>query len=89
MISRDEAPDPEAEQRRAAIPRADPQAAGSSSPRPKRKSCKQARAAFFGSFRRFREFELNGDLRRAMRRETEMLFEHVVHDGPQPAGVDR
>src|SRR5207253_3614022 len=36
------------------------------------------RGSFFGSFRRFAQFELNGELRRAMRRETEMLLEHIV-----------
>ena len=39
------------------------------------------RTGFGGSFRRFREFELSGELRRAMRRETEMLFGHIVRTG--------
>lgn len=38
------------------------------------------RESFGGSFRRSREFELNGELRRAMQRETEILFEHVVRE---------
>ena len=50
------------------------------SPRPRRRSCETARRSFFGSFRRFREFDLTRDLRRAMRRETEMHFEHVVRE---------
>lgn len=36
------------------------------------------RASFGGFARRFREFNLSRDLRIAMRRETEMVFEHVV-----------
>jgi hypothetical protein len=40
----------------------------------------QVRAAFFGGFRRFRQFELTGELRRAMRQETEMLFEHILRE---------
>jgi hypothetical protein len=39
---------------------------------------KELRSTFVRSFRRFREFELTGELRRAMRRETEMLLEHIV-----------
>ena len=39
---------------------------------------KAARLAFEESGRRSRNFELNDVLRRAMRRETEMLFEHVL-----------
>ena len=36
------------------------------------------RKTFTRNFRRFAQFELNGELRRAMRRETEMLFEHIL-----------
>lgn len=35
---------------------------------------------FFASFRRFRRFELNGEIRRDMRRETEMLFEFIIRE---------
>jgi hypothetical protein len=38
------------------------------------------RAAFRANFRRFAQFELNRELRQAMRRETEMAFEHVLKD---------
>jgi hypothetical protein len=41
---------------------------------------RQIREAFFKKFGQFRRAELNGDLRRAMRRETEMLFEYVVRE---------
>lgn len=37
------------------------------------------RAAYFKSFRRFREHVLNDELRLAMRRETEMLVDRIVH----------
>ncbi len=77
VISRDQVPDPEAEKRRARfreLTRKPPDALSEA----EKKELQQARTAFFGGFRRFREFELTGDLRRAMRRETEMYFEHVV-----------
>src|SRR5207302_11302197 len=45
-----------------------------------RKELATLRTSFFGSFRRFAQFELTGDLRRAMRRETEMLFEHILRN---------
>jgi hypothetical protein len=38
------------------------------------------RGSFRGRFGRFAQFELNGDLRRAMRRETEMHFDHVLRN---------
>ena len=44
------------------------------------KELQQARNSFISSARRYREFELTGDLRKAMRNETEMLFEHVVRE---------
>ena len=77
VISRDQIPDPEAEKRRARfreLTRKPPEKLSEA----EKKELQEARTAFFGSFRRFREFELTGDLRRAMRRETEMYFEHVV-----------
>jgi hypothetical protein len=45
-----------------------------------KKELAEARAAFFGGFRRFRQFELNGELRRALREETELTFEHVLRN---------
>jgi hypothetical protein len=45
-----------------------------------KKELEQARAAFRNSFRRFQRFNLTGELRRAMRQETEMAFEHVVRN---------
>src|SRR5262249_46794551 len=45
-----------------------------------KKELEEARASFFGGFRRFAQFELNGELRRALRQETEMTFEHVLRE---------
>ncbi len=79
VILRDEPPDPEAERRRtrfrelARKPAEELTAA-------EKKELQEARAAFPRNFRRFREFELTGDLRLAMRRETEMLVEHIVRE---------
>jgi hypothetical protein len=77
VILRDQTPDPKAQQQRARfreLVRKDPE---SLTPEEK-KELAEARAAFIGSFRRFAQFDLNADLRRDMRRETEMLFEHVM-----------
>jgi hypothetical protein len=77
IISRDEPRDPEAERRRARFRELNRKPAEKLTDKEK-EELKEARTTFFRSFRRFREFELNRDLRSAMRRETEMLFEHVV-----------
>jgi hypothetical protein len=45
-----------------------------------KKELEEARATFFRGFRRFRQFELNGELRRALREETERTFEHVLRE---------
>jgi hypothetical protein len=77
VIARDQPKDPEAERRRARfreLIRKSPEALTEA----EKKELQEARGSFTRSFRRFREFELTGDLRQAMRRETEMLFEHVV-----------
>jgi hypothetical protein len=79
VISRDEPPDPKAQQRRARFRelfRKPPESLTEA----EKKELAEARAAFFGGFRRFAQFELRGDLRRAMRRETEMCFEHVLRN---------
>ena len=79
VIARDEPPDPEAERRRARfreLIRKPPEELTDA----EKKELQAARRTFGRSFRRFREFELTGDLRQAMRRETEMLFEHVVRE---------
>jgi mono/diheme cytochrome c family protein len=79
VISRDEPPDPEAEKRRERfreLRRKPPDELTDE----EKQELEEARAKFFGAFRRFREFELTGDLRRAMKRETELSFEHVIRN---------
>jgi Protein of unknown function (DUF1592)/Protein of unknown function (DUF1595) len=69
VISRDEPLDPEAEKRRArfrALNRKPPEELTDA----EKKELQEARAAFPKAFRRFREFELTGELRQAMRRES-------------------
>jgi hypothetical protein len=77
VVSRDEVQDPQAEQRRARFRELirKPQ---ENLTEAEKKELADLRGSFFGGFRRFAQFELTGDLRRAMRRETEMLFEHIV-----------
>jgi hypothetical protein len=80
VMTRDEQPDPESERRRARfreLNRKPPEQLTAE----EKKELEAARGTFFRGFRRFREFELNGELRRAMRRETEMLFGYVVRNG--------
>jgi hypothetical protein len=80
VISRDEPPDPASERRRARFRELNRKPPESLTPEEK-KELEQVRGTFFNGFRRFREFELTGELRRAMRRETEMLFAHVLRNG--------
>jgi mono/diheme cytochrome c family protein len=77
VLMHDEVQDPKVQQQRARFRELIRKAPENLTPEEK-KELADARAAFFGSFRRFAQFNLTGDLRRAMRRETEMLFEHVV-----------
>jgi len=79
VISHDQVPDPEAERRRARFRELNRKAPESLTEEEK-EELKQARAAFSKSFGRFRAFDLNGELRNAMRRETEMLFDHIVRN---------
>jgi Protein of unknown function (DUF1592)/Protein of unknown function (DUF1588)/Protein of unknown function (DUF1587)/Protein of unknown function (DUF1585)/Protein of unknown function (DUF1595)/Planctomycete cytochrome C len=80
VISRDSIPDPEAEKRRERFRELNRKPAEELTDLEK-KELEQIRGSFGNSFRRFREFELNGELRRSMRRETEMLFGHIVRNG--------
>jgi hypothetical protein len=77
VISRDQVPDPEADKRRARFRELNRKPPESLTEKEK-EELKEVREKFFGSFRRFREFDLTSELRQAMRRETEMLFEHIV-----------
>jgi mono/diheme cytochrome c family protein len=77
VISRDEPPNPERDKQRERfrelIRKTDLTEA-------EKKELDALRASMFGGFRRFAQFELNGELRRAMRRETEMCFDHVLRN---------
>jgi hypothetical protein len=77
VITRDEPPDPESERRRARFRELIRKAPEQQSDAEK-KELLALRSNFGRGFRRFREFQLTTDLRQAMRRETEMLFEHIV-----------
>jgi hypothetical protein len=79
VMTRDEAPDPDAERRRARFRELNRKPLEQLTADEKRE-LEDMRGTFFRSFRRFREFELNGELRRTMRRETEMLFGYVVRN---------
>lgn len=77
VISQDEPPDARAQQRQGRfreLNRKPPESLTEA----EKKELAQARATFFGGFRRFAQFELNDELRRAMRQETDMLFEHIL-----------
>jgi hypothetical protein len=79
VILRDEPPDPQAQTQRERFRelfRKPP----ASLTEAEKKELAEARAKFIRGFRRFAQFALNGDLRRAMRRETEMLFEYILHN---------
>src|SRR5207248_504439 len=67
VVSRDQVPDPKAQQRQARFRELirKPELTAE-----EKKELEELRATAFGSFRRFAAFELNGELRRAMRRET-------------------
>jgi mono/diheme cytochrome c family protein len=79
VMSRDQKPDPVAERQRARFRELIRKAPEELSEAEK-KELQQSRNSFIGSLRRYREFDLTGDLRRAMRNETEMLFEHIVRE---------
>jgi mono/diheme cytochrome c family protein len=79
VMSRDEVQDPQAQARQARFRELirKPQ---DSLTEDEKKELAEVRRTFFGGFRRFAQFDLTGDLRRSMRRETEMLFEHVLRN---------
>ncbi len=79
VIGRDAAPDPEADRRRARFRELNGKPTDQLTDAEK-KELETVRSSLFRGFRRFREFDLTRDLRRAMRRESEMLFEYIVHN---------
>jgi hypothetical protein len=79
VILRDGVPDPRSDQQRARF-RELIRKAPESLTEAEKKELAAARASFFRGRRRFAQFELTGDLRRAMRLETEMLFDHILRN---------
>lgn len=77
VISADRQPDPEMERRRERFRELRRKATEDLTAEEK-SELEEMRKAFFSAFGRVRQFELTGELRRAMRRETEMLFDHIV-----------
>jgi hypothetical protein len=79
VISRDSPPDPKADEQRTRfrqLVRKPPEELTAA----EKKELETLRGSFVRGFRRFAQFELNGELRRAMRRETEMAFDHIVRN---------
>lgn len=79
VMSRDEKADPEMDRRRTRF-RELRQKPFESLTAEEKAELDEARKAFSSGFRRFSQYELNGDLRRAMRQETEMLFDYIVRE---------
>src|SRR5262249_13961444 len=77
IVARDEMPDPKVQEQRARFRELIPKPVESLTEEEK-KGLGGVGGAFTGSFRRFSQVEMAGDLRRTLRRETEMLFEHIV-----------
>ena len=79
VVLRDEAPNPEAEKNRDRFRELNrkPQ---ESITEDEKKELYALLAAFRRGARRFAQFELNGDLRRAMKRETEMQFDYILRN---------
>jgi mono/diheme cytochrome c family protein len=79
VIAGDRPADPELERRRARLRELRSRPFESLTPEEKA-DVDAAREAFRAGRERVRQFELNGDLRRAMRSETEMLFAHILRE---------
>lgn len=77
VLSKDEPPDPNAQAKRARFRELNRKPFESLTPAEK-KELEEARANFGAGFRRFSQFELNGELRRAFRAESEMHFEYIL-----------
>ena len=79
VVSRDQRPDPDSERRRARFRELRTKPPENLTAEEKAE-LDEARKQFIAGSRRFSQYDLNGELRRAMRRETEMLFEHILHE---------
>src|SRR5262245_40330309 len=77
VLSRDEAPNPDADKQRERFRELFRKPAESLTEAEK-KELEALRGSFGRRFGRFAQFELNGDLRRAMKRETEMQFDQIL-----------
>lgn len=77
VLSKDEVPDPQAQAKRTRFRELNRKPAESLTVAEK-KELDEARASFGAGFRRFSQFELNGELRRALRLESEMHFEYLL-----------
>lgn len=80
VAARDQKPDPEADRRRErfrALRRKEPEQLTDE----EKAEFAAIQESFAESRRRFQEMELTGELRRAMRRETEMLLERILREG--------
>ena len=79
VMSRDQKPDPEMDRRRSRFRelRSKPFEALTAE---EKAEVDEARKAFSSGVQRFKQYELNGELRRAMRQETELLFEYIVRE---------
>jgi hypothetical protein len=77
VLAKDEAPDPESQKKRErfrALNRKSPETLTEA----EKKEMDELRTSLFRGRRRFADYELNGELRGALRRETEMQFDHIV-----------
>ena len=79
VLNRDQAPDPEFERRRARFRELREKSDEEITPEEK-KELEEIRGTFFRRFGRNPRVELTGDLRRAMRLETEKAFEYVIRE---------
>ncbi len=79
VATRDEPPDPDAEQRRQRFRELRQKEPGELTEAEKAEF-EEIRKRFTGSRQRFQDLELTGELRRAMRQETELLFEHILRE---------
>lgn len=79
VLNRDQAPDPDFERRRARFRELREKSDEEITPEEK-KELEEIRGTFFRRFGRTPRVELTGDLRRAMRLETEKAFEYVLRE---------
>ncbi|HEV3115903.1 MAG TPA: DUF1592 domain-containing protein [Gemmataceae bacterium] len=79
VLSKEQPPDPAARKRRQRFRELSRKPVESLTAAEK-KELEEVRTAFFRGFGRFRQFELTGELRRAMRQETEMSFDYILRN---------